>query len=647
MTQDVLDKYAPDVVADLNSAVWDAIRVNGKLYGIPLQQIYVRQTGIRFNTELLNKYGFDPSTVKTLDDLDEYAATIKASEPDAVVIYNYGHLIYENMVNYLGYDVIVSNTTPGVVYYAAETPVVFNQFEPEEFKALCEKMREWNLAGYFPTDAVTGADSVGETDIRAIDSDPAHKPGGDITEGQLRGYDITGIAFGDCAMTTGAVQATITAVSATSKNVERAVAFINLLDSDPEVLNLICHGIEGTDYEFVGDKADGLIKPISDYPGMLRFLVGNVFNEYYTDASQVGTWPETAEINANAQASCILGFAFDSEPVATQIAQCSAVAEEYLPALNCGAVDVDTAEIRALLDEDGVPVQIVARERSCATSLIEEAMLLANECVAEWLADRDIEACYRVHEDPSPDSLHGAAVALAQLGIIDDRRAAGIALGSPDELQAAVDAAAGTANAPLVNTLLLRSMQRALYKPRNEGHFALAAPCYCHFTSPIRRYPDLVVHRVLKLQLAYEQLGGKDALVRTPRLIGKGRESLPRILPQICRACSDAERAADAASHATQKIKIAQYYEDRLGERYAGTVSWVSSMGLFVRLDLTQVEGLVSIKSLGNEWFEFDEDALTLTGADTGTRYELGQRVIIEVSRVNTTRGHLDFKLIH
>lgn len=148
-------------------------------------------------------------------------------------------------------------------------------------------------------------------------------------------------------------------------------------------------------------------------------------------------------------------------------------------------------------------------------------------------------------------------------------------------------------------------------------------------------------------QLIKQQLGGKDALVRTPRLIGKGRESLPRILPQICRACSDAERAADAASHATQKIKIAQYYEDRLGERYAGTVSWVSSMGLFVRLDLTQVEGLVSIKSLGNEWFEFDEDALTLTGADTGTRYELGQRVIIGVSRVNTTRGHLDFKLIH
>ena len=312
-----------------------------------------------------------------------------------------------------------------------------------------------------------------------------------------------------------------------------------------------------------------------------------------------------------------------------------------------GSVDFDTSEVRALLDAEGRPVQVVARERSCATSLIEEAMLLANECVAQWLADRDIETCYRVHDDPSPDSLHGAAVALAQLGAIDEQRAAGIALGSPDALQAAVDESRGTAMAPLVNTLLLRSMQRALYKPHNEGHFALGAPAYCHFTSPIRRYPDLVVHRMLKLQLAYERLGGKEALVRTPRLMGKGRESLPRILPQICRACSDAERAADAAAHATQKIKIAQFFEDRLGERYTGSISWVSNMGLFVRLDVTQVEGLVSIKSLGREWFTFDEDELTLTGADTGTRYELGQRVVVEVVRVNTIRGHLDFELVH
>ncbi len=359
LSQDLLDKYAPDVMAELNSLVWDAVRVNGKIYGIPIQQIHVRQTGIRFNTALLNKYGFDPTDIQTLDDLDEYAKLIQENEPDVIPIYNSSEslsTIYTNMVNYLGYDVLVSNSTPGVVYYNAEIPTVVNQYETEEFRNLCEKMREWNLAGFFPEDAVTGADSVGNNAVRAIDTDPAHKPGGDITEGQLRGYDITGVVLGGCAMTTSAVQATITAVSATSKNVERTVAFINLLNSDPEILNLICHGIEGVDYKFVGDKADKLIEPISNYPGMLSFLVGNVFNEYYTDAAQVGTWEDTRRINANAKASCILGFVFDVEPVAAQIAQCNAVVEEYLPALGCGAVDVDyhLAAFQTALKKAGV-----------------------------------------------------------------------------------------------------------------------------------------------------------------------------------------------------------------------------------------------------------------------------------------------------
>lgn len=358
LSQDVLDTYAPDVMADLNSSVWDAVRVNGKIYGIPLQQIYVRQTGIRFNNDLLEATGFDPNTVETLDDLDEFLAQVKElGEGYDVIAMNPNTEFYDCMVNAFGYDVVIANKTPGVVYYAAETPVAINQFASEEFKEFCLKMREWAVAGYFPADAVTGGSSVGEDGIRAVAFDPAHKPGGDVTEAQARGYDLTGIAFGDCAMTTGAVQATITAVSATSKNVERAVAFINLLDSDAELLNLVCHGIEGVDWQFVGDPADCVIESISDYPGMYSFLIGNVFNEYYTDASQVGTWPETAEINANAQASCILGFAFDSEPVSTEIAQCSAVVEEYLPALNCGAVEDVEGTIdafNAALEQAGV-----------------------------------------------------------------------------------------------------------------------------------------------------------------------------------------------------------------------------------------------------------------------------------------------------
>ena len=312
-----------------------------------------------------------------------------------------------------------------------------------------------------------------------------------------------------------------------------------------------------------------------------------------------------------------------------------------------GAVDFDTVEVHALLDAEGLPTQLVARHRTAATGLIEEAMLLANECVAERLDDQGVPAAYRVHEPPSPDSLHGAATTLAELGIIDPETAAAIALGDQAAMQRAVDDAKGTAAAPLVNTLLLRAMQRALYKPRNEGHYALGAPAYCHFTSPIRRYPDLLVHRALKMQLAQEHLGRPCAAQRAPQLTGTGRECMERILPQLCRACSDHERAADAAAKATQKIKVAQYYADRVGERYAGTIIWISSMGVFVRLDDTQVEGLVPMRTLGDEWFDLNEDELSLTGTSTGTRYELGQRAIIEVESANTVRGHLNFSLVH
>ena len=145
-----------------------------------------------------------------------------------------------------------------------------------------------------------------------------------------------------------------------------------------------------------------------------------------------------------------------------------------------------------------MPVDIVTRERTAATSLVEEAMLLANECVAEFLADRDLVSAYRVHEDPSPDSLASAAKTLTELGAVEGGLAAGIMLGDPRAINAAVEDAAGTAFAPQVNALLLRAQQRAVYKSHNEGHYALGARAYCHFTSPIRRYPDLIAHRVLK-----------------------------------------------------------------------------------------------------------------------------------------------------
>lgn len=312
-----------------------------------------------------------------------------------------------------------------------------------------------------------------------------------------------------------------------------------------------------------------------------------------------------------------------------------------------GSIDFDTPEVHVLLDEAGMPVDIVTRERTAATSLVEEAMLLANECVAEFLADRDLVSAYRVHEDPSPDSLASAAKTLTELGAVEGGLAAGIMLGDPRAINAAVEDAAGTAFAPQVNALLLRAQQRAVYKSHNEGHYALGARAYCHFTSPIRRYPDLIAHRVLKVALVKHELGKKEALVRAPRLTGKGPQALEAICPQLCRQASDNERAADAAANASQKVKVAQLYASRIGERDTGTVSWISDLGAFVRLDATGAEGLVRMNALGAEWWDFDDVRLTLTGESTGTRVGLGCRVVVEVASVNVLRGHLDLKLLH
>lgn len=312
-----------------------------------------------------------------------------------------------------------------------------------------------------------------------------------------------------------------------------------------------------------------------------------------------------------------------------------------------GSIDFDTPEVHVLLDEAGMPVDIVTRERTAATSLVEEAMLLANECVAEFLADRDLVSAYRVHEDPSPDSLASAAKTLTELGAVEGGLAAGIMLGDPRAINAAVEDAAGTAFAPQVNALLLRAQQRAVYKSHNEGHYALGARAYCHFTSPIRRYPDLIAHRVLKVALAKHELGKKEGAARAPRLTGKGPQALEAICPQLCRQASDNERAADAAANASQKVKVAQLYASRIGERDTGTVSWISDLGAFVRLDATGAEGLVRMNALGAEWWDFDDVRLTLTGESTGTRVGLGCRVVVEVASVNVLRGHLDLKLLH
>ena len=311
-----------------------------------------------------------------------------------------------------------------------------------------------------------------------------------------------------------------------------------------------------------------------------------------------------------------------------------------------GAVDFDTVEIHALLDSAGTPVKLTCRQRTRATSLVEEAMLLANECVAGWLARRNLPSAYRAHGAPTPDHLQAAAGTLVELGVVDRTLGLAIAAGSQDAMRRAIDATEGTPASELVNALLLRAMQRATYVPHNEGHYALGAEAYCHFTSPIRRYPDLIVHRTLKLALARERLGARVARERAPHLVGIGREALDAIVPQLCRSCSERERIADAAARASQKVEVARYYGERLGEQFHAVITWVSDAGAFARIADTQAEGLIHLRDLGDEWFEFDDRALTLTGSVSGRVVRPGHRVVVEVRSVNVARGYLDLALV-
>lgn len=276
-----------------------------------------------------------------------------------------------------------------------------------------------------------------------------------------------------------------------------------------------------------------------------------------------------------------------------------------------GAIDFESSEVHVVLDDEGVPKRIDVRRRTAATSLVEEAMLLANECVARKLV-------------------------------------AAIMTGDSHAIEAVLERSAQTSQVPMVNALLLRAMQRAVYRPHNLGHYALGAEAYCHFTSPIRRYPDLLVHRAFKMLLARERLGARVAHERAPHLVGTGAQDMEHILPALCREASSRERIADAAARDSQKVKVAQYYAQRVGERMAATVTWIDQMGAFVRVDETAAEGLVRMSALGgNEWWEFDERRLTLTGTSSGEVISLGQRAIVEVVGADCMRGHLNFKLIH
>jgi ribonuclease R len=328
-----------------------------------------------------------------------------------------------------------------------------------------------------------------------------------------------------------------------------------------------------------------------------------------------------------------------------------------------GAVDFDTVETQIVSDEAGRIEKIVPRTRTEAHRLIEECMLAANVSAADFVLHNHQVALFRVHDHPSPDKveiLRAYLKALAIPATISDQPKVA-------EFQAIAKATHERPDAVQVHTVLLRSMMQAMYTPQNTGHFGLAYDAYTHFTSPIRRYPDLLLHRVIKAILQ-----GKHYQLPTLPTPGEAQAKLAkrladRVVPpraedaatpsRLAKAqvqdweaaglhCSANERRADEASRDVEAWLKCKYMRDYLGEEFAGTVTAVTSFGLFVTLDAMYVEGLVHISELGGDYFRFDELRQELRGERSGQRYAIGTRMQVQVSRVDLDARRIDFRLV-
>ncbi len=291
-------------------------------------------------------------------------------------------------------------------------------------------------------------------------------------------------------------------------------------------------------------------------------------------------------------------------------------------------LDLDLPERRIELADDGTVAAVNFRDRMDAHRLIEEFMVLANVAAAQTLIAKRTALLFRVHEEPSPEKLNN---------LRETAKAAGLTLAKGQVLQTRhlnglLRGAAGTDNAELINMATLRSMTQAYYSPENYGHFGLALAQYAHFTSPIRRYSDLIVHRALISAHGW----GKDGL---------GPEEADR-LEETAKHISETERRSMVAERDTTDRYLAAYLSERVGNEFTGRISGIARFGVFVKMNETGADGLVPIRTLGREYFHFDGDTNTLTGADTGLTIRIGQRVTVRLARATPVTGGLELELL-
>lgn len=291
-----------------------------------------------------------------------------------------------------------------------------------------------------------------------------------------------------------------------------------------------------------------------------------------------------------------------------------------------GSIDFDLPESKIILNEKGHPIEIKPYDRNVATKIIEDFMLAANETVAQHFYWQELPFLYRTHENPDPEKIKKLHFLVSGMGYVLKTGQEEI---HPKEIQKLLDKVEGTKDEAFISRLTLRSMKKARYATESTGHFGLACQYYCHFTSPIRRYPDLQIHRIIK-----EQLRGK---------LNENRiKHYHEILPEVAKQTSERERRADEAERDTEKMKKAQYMADYIGELYEGIISGVTSWGIYVELPNT-IEGMVSITTLEGDTYLFDEEHYEMIGEHTKQVYALGQKVLIQVYRVDALTGNIDF----
>jgi ribonuclease R len=317
--------------------------------------------------------------------------------------------------------------------------------------------------------------------------------------------------------------------------------------------------------------------------------------------------------------------------------------EEFVPILNDmdklrqilnskrkkrGSVNFDFPEAKIKLDENGKPLEIVPYDRNSATNLIEEFMLVCNETVAEDYFWRDLPFVYRNHEAPNEEKILAMKKMITNFGY----HFKGQNELYPKDIQQLIEKTAGGRYEHIISRIVLRSMKQAKYQDENLGHFGLAAKYYCHFTSPIRRYPDLQIHRIIK-----ENIDGR----LSEKKINKYRHTLS----EIAAHCSVMERVADDAERETDKLKMAEYMQDHIGEEYDGVISGVTGWGIYVELPNT-VEGMVALNGISDDFYNYEEENLRVVGKHTGKIYMLGDSVRVKVIRADAELRTIDFELV-